>query len=49
MTKNLNIWIDGDDSEVYIPIDDVRKCKIDKFNNYIRHTIPNLKFVKTQD
>lgn len=31
-TKNLNQWLDGDDSEVYIPMENVRKCKLD--NDY---------------
>jgi len=35
-TKNLNQWLDGDESETYIPIDDVRKCKIDNYNWYGR-------------
>lgn len=27
-TKNLNQWLDGDDSEVYIPMENVKKCKM---------------------
>lgn len=49
MTKNLNIWIDGDDSEVYIPIDDVRKCKIDKFNWEGREVYLGLDMSQTTD
>ena len=31
-TKNLNQWLDGDDSEVYIPMEDFRKCAIKNYD-----------------
>ena len=35
-TKNLNQWLDGDDSEVYIPMEDVKKCEIKEYDWYGR-------------
>lgn len=32
MTKNLNIWLDGEETETYIPIEDFRRCKIEKYD-----------------
>ncbi|MDG0860316.1 terminase large subunit [Staphylococcus equorum] len=32
LTKHMNIFVDGDDSEVYITTDDLRKCKIDDYD-----------------
>lgn len=32
LTKHMNIFVDGDEAEVYIPTDDLRKCRIDEFN-----------------
>jgi phage terminase large subunit-like protein len=32
LTKHMNIFVDGDDSEVYVSTDDLRKCKIDSFD-----------------
>jgi phage terminase large subunit-like protein len=29
LTKHMNIFVDGDDSEVYISTDDLRKCRLD--------------------
>ena len=31
-TKNLNQWLDGDESETYIPMEKVKECKIDNYN-----------------
>lgn len=33
-TKNLNQWLDGDESEVYIPMEDLRKCKLNESYNW---------------
>lgn len=30
LTKHMNIFVDGDDSEVYVTSDDLKKCKIPK-------------------
>lgn len=35
-TKNLNQWLDGDDGQTYIAIEDFRKCKIDNYDWYGR-------------
>lgn len=32
LTKHMNIFVDGDDSEVYIPTDELKKCKIDSYD-----------------
>lgn len=32
LTKNLNIWLDGDETETYIPIEDFRKCKVKNYD-----------------
>lgn len=32
LTKHMNIFVDGDDAEVYISTDDLRKCKIDSYD-----------------
>lgn len=34
MTKNLNIWLDGEQGETYISVDDFKKCKIEKYNHW---------------
>lgn len=31
-TKNLNQWLDGDDSEIYVPMDNLKKCKIKEYD-----------------
>ena len=31
-TKHMNIFVDGDDTEVYVPMEALRKCKIDKYD-----------------
>ena len=30
LTKHMNIFVDGDDTEVYIPMDDLRKCRLEE-------------------
>lgn len=32
LTKHMNIFVDGDDREVYIATDDLKKCKIDDYD-----------------
>lgn len=32
LTKHMNIFVDGDETEVYIPIKDVQDCRIDTYN-----------------
>ena len=32
LTKHMNIFTDGDDSEVYIPMEDFRKCAIKNYD-----------------
>jgi len=32
LTKHLNIFVDGDESEIYVPIEEVVKCKINSFD-----------------
>lgn len=32
LTKHMNIFVDGDDSEVYIATDDLIKCRIEQFD-----------------
>lgn len=32
LTKHMNIFVDGDSSEVYIATDDLKKCKIDDYD-----------------
>ena len=32
LTKHMNIFVDGDDSEVYVSSDDLRKCRIDNYD-----------------
>lgn len=49
MTKNLNIWLDGDTTEVYISIDDVKKCKIDNYDWEGREVIVGLDLSLTTD
>jgi len=34
LTKHLNIFVDGDESEVYVSTDDLKKCRIDEFDWY---------------
>jgi phage terminase large subunit-like protein len=32
LTKHMNIFVDGDDTEVYVSTDDVRKCRVETFD-----------------
>ena len=32
LTKHMNIFVDGDETEVYIPIKDVQACRIDSYD-----------------
>lgn len=32
LTKHMNIFVDGDDAEVYIPTDDLKKCMIPSYD-----------------
>ncbi|PED63984.1 terminase large subunit [Priestia megaterium] len=32
LTKHMNIFVDGDDAEVYIPTDELKKCMIPEFD-----------------
>ena len=32
LTKHMNIFVDGDDAEVYIPTDDLKKCMIEEYD-----------------
>lgn len=32
LTKNLNIWLDGDETETYISVEDFRQCKTKNYN-----------------
>lgn len=32
LVKHMNIFVDGDESEVYIPIEDVKKCSINEYD-----------------
>lgn len=32
LTKHMNIFVDGDEAEVYVTTDDLRKCKIDSYD-----------------
>lgn len=34
LTKHMNIFVDGDDSEVYISTDDLQKCRVDNIDWY---------------
>ena len=49
-TKNLNQWLDGDDSEVYIPMDKVKLCKLDsEYNWYGRNVYVGVDLAQTND
>lgn len=32
LTKHMNIFVDGDDSEIYISTDDLQRCRVDKID-----------------
>ena len=36
LTKHMNIFVDGDDSEVYITTDDLQKCRVEEIDWYGR-------------
>lgn len=49
-TKNLNQWLDGDNSEIYIPIDNVKKCKLEEgYNWYGRDVYIGVDLSQTTD
>ncbi|MED4261976.1 terminase large subunit [Priestia aryabhattai] len=49
LTKHMNIFVDGDDSEVYINTDDLRKCKIDDYNWMGREVYVGVDLSQTTD
>lgn len=48
-TKNLNQWLDGDEGEVYIPMEEFRKCAIDEYNWNGRRVYIGVDLAQTSD
>lgn len=48
-TKNLNQWLDGDESEVYVPMEKVRECKINNYDWYGREVYVGVDLAQTSD
>lgn len=49
-TKNLNQWLDGDDSETYIPMDKVKACKLNyNYDWYGREVYVGVDLAQTSD
>lgn len=48
-TKNLNQWLDGDDSEVYVPMEAVRACSIDDYDWHGREVYIGVDLAQTTD
>ena len=48
-TKNLNQWLDGDATQVYIPIEDVKKCRIDSYDWTDREVYIGIDLAQTTD
>lgn len=48
-TKNLNQWLDADDGQTYIPIEDFRKCEIEDYDWYGREVIIGVDLSQTTD
>ena len=48
-TKNLNQWLDGDDSEIYVPMDNLKKCKIKEYDWYGRDVYVGVDLSQTSD
>lgn len=48
-TKNLNQWLDGDDSEVYVPMEAVRACSIEEYDWYGRDVYIGVDLAQTTD
>ena len=49
LTKHMNIFVDGDDSEVYIPMDNVRKCATSGYDWYGREVYIGVDLSQTTD
>lgn len=48
-TKHLNIFVDGDIADVYVSVDDLRKCKIDSFDWHGKEVYIGVDLSKTTD
>lgn len=48
-TKHMNIFVDGDLSEVYVSTEDLRKCKIDSYDWYGRDVYLGVDLSQTTD
>lgn len=48
-TKHLNIFINGDDSEVFVPLDDLKKCKLKEYDWYGRDVYVGIDLSQTTD
>lgn len=49
LTKHMNIFVDGDEAEVYISTDDLRKCKVDDYDWYGREVYVGVDLSQTTD
>lgn len=49
LTKHMNIFVDGDDSEVYISTDDFKKCRIDDYDWFGREVYIGVDLSQTTD
>ena len=48
-TKHMNIFVDGDESEVYVNTEDLKKCKLNKYNWYGRDVYIGMDLALTGD
>lgn len=49
LTKHMNIFVDGDDSEVYVSTDDLQKCRVDKIDWYGKDVFIGVDLALTTD
>lgn len=49
LTKHMNIFVDGDDSEIYIKTSDLKKCRIDNYDWHGREVYVGVDLSQTTD